>query len=849
MRRLPRARWVGLVFAAAVVMGLPTLRGGFVGSDDHRLVINHVYVNRPSLDHAVELFSIVHRDLYQPLPLLSFQAEFAVAGLLGQLEQGAKSAAWLFHLDNCLLHGLNSVLLGILLFLLVRPPPGADSVTARSCALSAGQAEAVAVLGGLLFAVHPVQTEVVAWVNGRMILMSTCFGLLSLLSFRRLCEERGGEEEDSLAPTAGWLVLTLVLVVLCAISKIRIGLPVLFFVVFLAGRYRFTRRAWAGWIGCVLLSLLFTYVNIRSTEGVDLFAQAAEQLRGPRFARVALALDNYFAHLVWPVGLASYYPTPPVVAWSDPGVIRATLVSVVVLAIWTVAAIRWRPALWGALWFFSTLFATLPFFPARNVMAADRYLYLPLLGLLWPVSLAVVRALSVRPRLRLAGASVGAAVGVVLIGVCWHVGRAYGDPLSKTRRIAMLFSDAPRVWERYGWVLIDEGRFEEAIDAAERELRWENESVRCGALQLKAMALYELGRVDEAVPLLREAMALLPDNQRPRFRLGKIFEEQGDLARAAEMYEAALAVSPKHYPSLIRLAAIRRDGGRLAEARALYERVLEENEFDPAATAGVARVALASGDPRAIEEAKASLERLLITVPDVAEIWTVLGEVRFSLGDSSGAVSAYRRAIELDDRNAAALLNLAEIFRAGGDEEGALSLYTRAADVGPQSRAQAVAIHDFFLARKDLSRACVAVLPRGGSQDPMVAWCRALGGGFEAPVSSGDVTDPMLLAAGAMQALHEGQVGRATEAVESLSSIGDAAADAQGRLLLGLEFFDTTSPQNPWTFCLTARLLMSQGRIEPARAFLNLCEQFDSVGDAREYRERLKALIEAAPRP
>src|SRR3990172_7334055 len=108
----PQARTVALlcVVLAAVVMGLPTLRGGFVGGDDHRLVLNHILVNHPSLAHAVQLFTIVHRDLYQPLPLLTFSGEFALANLFGLFESGVEGGAWLFHPTNVLLHAFNTIL-------------------------------------------------------------------------------------------------------------------------------------------------------------------------------------------------------------------------------------------------------------------------------------------------------------------------------------------------------------------------------------------------------------------------------------------------------------------------------------------------------------------------------------------------------------------------------------------------------------------------------------------------------------------------------------------------------------------------------------------------------------------
>ncbi len=110
-----------LVFAAAFIMGLPTLRGSFVGGDDHRLVLNHVLVNHPSPAHAIELFGMVHRDLYQPLPLLSFSLEFAFANTVGLFDRGLSGGAWLFHLTNIILHALNAVLVWRVIIVMQQP--------------------------------------------------------------------------------------------------------------------------------------------------------------------------------------------------------------------------------------------------------------------------------------------------------------------------------------------------------------------------------------------------------------------------------------------------------------------------------------------------------------------------------------------------------------------------------------------------------------------------------------------------------------------------------------------------------------------------------------------------------
>lgn len=131
----------------------------------------------------------------------------------------------------------------------------------------------------------------------------------------------------------------------------------------------------------------------------------------------------------------------------------------------------------------------------------------------------------------------------------------------------------------------------------------------------------------------------------------------------------------------------------------------------------------------------------------------------------------------------------------------------------------------------------------------MLLWCRSLMGEFDAGTVLGAPEDPMVTAALVMQALHEGRMDAASDAAESLCAMGASSADAKRRLLLGLEHFDSTNPQNPWTFCLTSRILIAQGRAEPARAFLNLCDQFDSRGDASGYRQRLKKLLEVSPGP
>jgi hypothetical protein len=106
--------WLAVAVAiVAVVTGLPSLRGGFLAGDDLHLILNHILVNHPTWGHALELLTLrAHRDLYQPVPLLTYSLDFVVVNALGLLPttEGPHAGAWIFHLTNVLVHAVNAAL-------------------------------------------------------------------------------------------------------------------------------------------------------------------------------------------------------------------------------------------------------------------------------------------------------------------------------------------------------------------------------------------------------------------------------------------------------------------------------------------------------------------------------------------------------------------------------------------------------------------------------------------------------------------------------------------------------------------------------------------------------------------
>jgi tetratricopeptide (TPR) repeat protein len=840
-----------LIVAVAFVMGLPALRGGFVSADDLRLVRDHVLVNHPSLNHAVKLFAISHHDLYQPLPLLTFSAEFAVAYQLGLFGQGgdADEGAWLFHLDNILLHALNAVLVWMVL---------------RRCGggrAAGGVAFAVAVL----FAAHPLQAEVVAWMNGRMMLLSTLFALASLLSFAAWLD----------TPKKRWFALTVVFVLCCAISKVRVGLPVLLIVVALARRAKFNRRFWTLWLVSLAVTVVFAWINIQATARAELFAGGAEQLQGPRLVRVLLALACHFQHFVWPVGLSSFYPAPEVVTWVDGATWRAIAIVAVGVVVIGVACWRSREARLGLVWFVFTIASTLPLIPARNTLAADRYMYLPIVGLLWLVASFVGAAWTRRTvgwsiaRRRSLSVGVGLVLLVPMILMSWHVAASYADAVARSGRIARLSPDTPGVWNALGWAHFNAGQklqqaddgqkaaehFEQAMQCAMKDLAREDVRVRCDSYQLIGMSTYRLGRIKEALTALARAIDVDPEAGLAHYRLGRILQEQGRLDDAVARYGRAVELSPRYNPAITRLARCYRQLGRWEEARAMCLKALENNAYEVSATLTLVELDIEDGTPEALEEARQRLTTLLDWAPEHTTARTRLGEVLARMERYPEAIQVYQQVIERDPSAATAVVNLALLYRTLNDGPRALAMFQRAATLRLEPLEQALEVHDFFAAR-GLYDQCAKVRQRYMASHPdstaarvFEIWSLALTGPAEdaavradaLPVEAQDM--PLALAAGVVTALAQRDASRAVELTEALCAAGPETRELRQRLLQVLEAFSTRYPEVPWTYYVVARLSLADGQVEAAQAFLGLFEQVCDDPLCKDHADKLRAMI------
>jgi protein O-mannosyl-transferase len=349
---------VGLFAVAAVaVYGWSALHNGFVGYDDPRLIIDNPLIRTPGPSTWATIFTTYEAVLYVPLLFISYQIDFLLGGLTPAV----------YHIHNLTLHTVTAFLVSVLLF----------QLTGRRVA---------AVLCGMLFLVHPLNTEVVAWASARKDALMGLFAVLSVVAYLH-----GQKNHDQ-----RWYIVSVLSFALALLSKpaaiaLPIALPILNHI---AGRPFISKKSGIQLLPFLILSLAAGIVGLTGS---------GQQLRmgsSPLSENGLLALKSMgvaIVKFIAPVKLSVIYPfTDPVTITSPHIFLPALFVGVLFVIAWLLR--RKEPTiLWGLLLFVLLLAPTWASFRIGEdfgdvYFMADRYVYLPMIGLLLVVATVLIRA-------------------------------------------------------------------------------------------------------------------------------------------------------------------------------------------------------------------------------------------------------------------------------------------------------------------------------------------------------------------------------------------------------------------------------------------------------------------------
>jgi len=365
----------------AIAVYLPALRNGFVNFDDDMYITGNRSITSLNGSFIAWAFTTFTASNWHPLSWISHAIDYALWGL--------NPAG--HHLTSIILHGFNSFLVTLLCWLLLGRAVDVDDSLKASPIASPQKRLAAAAVAGLLFAVHPVHVESVAWASERKDVLCGLFLLLSLVVYVRHSELAA---QASSHPTRwGWYAGSLLFFSLALLSKpMAVTLPAVLMVLDWQPLHRYRRdrivSVLSEKVPFILLSAASSYVTLAAQAQVIV---APFIISYPE--RIAVACSSvlrYLLKVIFPVDLAPYYPYPASVNTLS----YAGLIPMVLVAAVTAAAIQGatRRKNWTAIWacYLIMLLPVIGIIQVGDQAMADRYLYLPGIPLFFLVAVCIV---------------------------------------------------------------------------------------------------------------------------------------------------------------------------------------------------------------------------------------------------------------------------------------------------------------------------------------------------------------------------------------------------------------------------------------------------------------------------
>ena len=545
-RSVPILIGLGLVLLTLIVY-LPVTDYGFVNFDDGLYVSSNRHVQKGlTWDGFLWAWQANVASNWHPLTMLTHMLDCEIHGM----------NAGGHHLTNLLFHLANVWLL----FEVLRRMTGAVGASAFVAAL---------------FGIHPTHVESVAWIAERKDVLSGFFFFLTLGAWHRWVR----------APTLRRYLLAVLLFACGLLSKpMLVTLPCVLLLLDLwpLGRLR------VGEIRSLLIEKIPLFVLSAASSAVTVYAQQGSLATlqavsaGRRIGNALVSYVVYVGKTFWPAKLAVFYPLPASVpSWKGLAA-GALLVAITALAVWR---LRRQPYLAvGWLWFLGMLVPVIGFLQVGRQAMADRYTYLPSIGLFVILAWGAREILGPdRRRWRQITLAAGALAVVAALSVTAHAQvLTWKDSLA-------LFSHALKATENNYLAHLNvalalshqEGRREEALHHFHEALRLHPNLAESHAAL--GTAYRRWGQNAEALPHLRRAVQLKPERHRLRFWLAINLEEMGRKEEAKLQLRKALELNPRFTDAHFRLGVLLQEEGKMDEAREHYEQALElDPEFEEA---------------------------------------------------------------------------------------------------------------------------------------------------------------------------------------------------------------------------------------------------------------------------
>ncbi|TSD00143.1 MAG: hypothetical protein Greene101449_304 [Candidatus Peregrinibacteria bacterium Greene1014_49] len=642
---------LGILFSLVFLIYGRSIDYPFVRWDDGLLIYDNPAIRGISFKTLGTIFSTYDPELYIPLTLLTYQFDFLIGGIHPAI----------YHLQNILWHAMNAVLVTWLLYwlLFLRDQ---SKIANRQSQINVGW---IALFLGVLFAVHPINVEAVAWASARKDLLSTFFALGSILLY--LQWNTTGNKR--------WYYGSLTLFTLGLLSKVTIlTVPLILLIVDLWSKRRIHKDLFIEKIPFFALSFVFALVAIFGKAGQIGRVTAMETILVPSKA-VVFTLGKWLL----PSGLSVLYPFNELVAPSDPRfwIPLLSLLGLTCFLGFLFLTKRARTPLLAFLFFLFALAPSLLNFAKGGTIyiTSDRYGYFAQVGILLGLGMGVMSLLrgDALP-VRLYRKRLVPWVMVLIIATCIALSirqtKTWASSEALFTNVLAHYPTSHVAHNNLGNFLTEhrsEGTLKNAITEYEQALaiakhlphrEGSTDPVSSKILSNLASALRQSGDPIAAKKFGQEAFEKDPMNPNAHLVLGIIAATEGRMGEAEGQYQTALQIAPKFSPAYLNLGALYSATRRYDEALAVLDQGIVIDPFAPQAHFNRAVVLQKMNR---MTEARSGYAKAIDFAPSFIAARINLGILEANRGQTNKAIEQFEAVLGYDPGNAKAMEALRQL--------------------------------------------------------------------------------------------------------------------------------------------------------------------------------------------
>lgn len=641
-KKLKTAACVSLILIVVSAVFLPCLKNGFVNWDDDLYVTKNPVVQTASSANLKKIFTSILLENYQPLTFLTYLVEYHFF----------EANPFCYHFTNLALHLLNCFLVFWLIFL----------ISGRT---------SVACVAAILFGIHPLQVESVVWIAERKNVLYAAFFLGSAISYYYF------RKQSSLK----FYFFSLLLFILSLLSKsMAVTFPAVLLIMDYSLKRKINKFVFFEKIPYFILSLGAGAIAIFNVyhSGAIRNENTYSFLNAVKIASYGAIF--YINKILLPFKLSAFYLFS---GMENAPIFLFSVILVGILALCVIISGKYtKKIIFGSIFFLLTIFPVLQFVPYGEIIVADRYVYISIIGIFYIFAEGLLWLYRRETRYSYFVRVLLVAVIITIIFLLSFLTRerirVWRDGISLWSDVLKKYPKAAAAYINRGLEFHEEKKDFKAYSDFKRAIYYKPKQIKA-YLNLGNLYKY-IGKNKEAISVFKKVIKIKPENAEAYFNIGNIYDELGRKDEAVSLYEMTIKIDKNHLLGYYYLGLAYEEVNKKEEAIKMFNRAIDLELSHLPSYIALSRL-YESLDKK--KENTALYKKAIANNLDYFDAYYNLGNLYADTDKNRDAILLYKMAIKINPNSAAAYVGLGTAYCAIGKSKEAVIFLKKAIELNP----------------------------------------------------------------------------------------------------------------------------------------------------------------------